>query len=62
MAKRTRKIVTSVIAVVVVVALLVTYVATGTVRKGFISYLGWPAQTVTALTVTTARTKRPILK
>ena len=39
MAKRTKKIATSVIAVVVVVALLVTYVATGTVRKGFISYL-----------------------
>ena len=39
MAKRTKKIATSVIAVVVVVALLVTYVATGAVRKGFISYL-----------------------
>ena len=62
MAKRTRKIVTSVIAVVVVVALLVTYVATGTVRKGFISYLGWPAQTVTALTVTDGKDQKANIK
>ena len=62
MAKRTKKIATSVIAVVVVVALLVTYVATGTVRKGFISYLGWPAQTVTALTVTDGKDQKANIK
>ena len=62
MAKRTRKIATSVIAVVVVVALLVTYVATGAVRKGFISYLGWPAQTVTALTVTDGKDQKANIK
>lgn len=52
LAKRTRKIITSVVAVVVVLALLVTYVATGTVRKGFVSYLGIPAQYFTGMTVT----------
>lgn len=52
LAKRTRKIVVSVVAVVVVVALLVTYVATGAVRKGFVSYLGIPAQYFTGMTVT----------
>ena len=62
MAKRTKKIATSVIAVVVVVALLVTYVATGAVRKGFISYLGWPAQTVTALTVTDGKDQKANIK
>lgn len=51
LAKRTQKIVTSVVAVVVVVALLVTYVATGAVRKGFVSYLGIPAQYFTGMTV-----------
>ena len=39
-----------------------TYVATGTVRKGFISYLGWPAQTVTALTVTDGKDQKANIK
>ena len=36
--------------------------ATGTVRKGFISYLGWPAQTVTALTVTDGKDQKANIK
>lgn len=62
MAKRTKKIVTSVIAVVLVLALLIAYVATGTVRKGFISYLGWPAQSVTALTVSDGKDEKANIK
>ena len=50
--KNTAKVIKSVIAAVVVVALLVTYVATGAVRKGFIhSTLQWTTG-ITAVTVT----------
>ncbi len=48
---RTTKIIKSVICIVLVVALLVTYVATGAVRKGFIASLSIPAQTFTGMTV-----------
>ena len=40
------------VAVVVVVALLVTYVATGTARHGLLSYFGVPQSTLTAFTIT----------
>lgn len=49
--KNTKKIITSVICCVVVVALLFAYVATGAVRKGFVSYLGIPAKCFTTATV-----------
>lgn len=59
-APRTAKIVKSVICVVIVVALLVTYVATGAVRKGFVSSIGIPAQYFTGLTVTNGDQKAKI--
>lgn len=49
--QKTARIIKSVVCVVIVVALLVTYVATGTVRKGFIASLSIPAQYFTGLTV-----------
>ncbi|MDD6620711.1 MAG: peptidylprolyl isomerase [Eubacteriales bacterium] len=59
-APRTAKIVKSVICIVVVVALLVAYVATGTVRKGFVSSLGIPAQYFTGMTVSNGDQKAKI--
>ncbi len=50
-APRTVKIIKSAVCIVIVVALLVTYVATGAVRKGFIASLSLPAQYFTGLTV-----------
>lgn len=50
-APKTAKIIKSVVCIVLVVALLVTYVATGAVRKGFISKMGLPAQYFTGLVV-----------
>ena len=47
---KTKKIITAVVAVVVVIALLFAYVATGTVRKGMSASLGWPQSTFTAYT------------
>lgn len=49
--QKTAKVIKSVVCVVVIVALLVTYVATGAVRKGFIASLSIPAQYFTGLTV-----------
>ena len=49
--QKTAGIIKSVVCVVVIVALLVTYVATGAVRKGFIASLSIPAQYFTGLTV-----------
>lgn len=49
--QKTARIIKSVVCVVVIVALLVTYVATGAVRKGFIASLSIPAQYFTGLTV-----------
>lgn len=60
LAPRTVKIIKSVICVVIVVALLVTYVATGAVRKGFIASLSIPAQTFTGMTVTNGTEKAKI--
>ncbi len=51
LAPRTVKIIKSAICIVLVVALLVTYVATGAVRKGFIASLSIPAETFTGMTV-----------
>lgn len=59
-APRTSKIIKSVICIVVVVALLVTYVATGAVRKGFVSSLGIPAQYFTGMTVSNGEQKAKI--
>lgn len=60
LAPRTVKIIKSVICVVVVVALLVTYVSTGLVRKGFIASLSLPAQTLTGATVSNGEQKAKI--
>ena len=59
-APRTAKIVRSVICIVIVVALLAAYVATGTVRKGFIASTSLPAQTLTGITVTNGDQKARI--
>ena len=60
LAPKTVKIIKSVICVVIIVALLVTYVATGAVRKGFIASLSIPAQTFTGMTVTNGTEKAKI--
>ena len=54
MAPKTKKIITAVIAIIVVIALLFAYVATGFVRKGIAATLGWPQKTFTAYTLTDA--------
>lgn len=54
MAPKTKKIITAVIAIIVVIALIFTYVATGFVRKGIAATLGWPQKTFTAYTLTDA--------
>ena len=52
MAASAKKKLNACIAVVVVVALLFTYVATGAARHGFISTLGWPQNSITAMVLT----------
>ncbi|MGN0531229.1 MAG: peptidylprolyl isomerase [Eubacterium sp.] len=52
MARKTKQAITAVISVVLVVALLCTYVATGAVRKGLLSYFGVPQSAFTAYTIT----------
>lgn len=59
-APRTARIIKSVICVVLVVALLATYVCTGAVRKGFVASLGIPAQYFTGMTVTNGEQKAKI--
>lgn len=54
MAPKTKKIVTAVVALIVIIALLFTYVATGFVRKGMAATLGWPQKSFTAYTLTDA--------
>ena len=51
LAEKTKKIIKAVVAVVLIVALLFTYVATGAVRKGLCSTLGWPQSVFTAYTI-----------
>ena len=50
MEPKTKKIITAVVSVIVIVALIFTYIATGTVRKGICGTLGWPQSTFTAYT------------
>lgn len=59
-APRTKKIIQAAVCIVIVVALLVTYVATGAVRKGFIASLSLPAQTLTGVTVSNGDNKAKI--
>lgn len=59
-APKTAKIIKSVVCVVIVLALLAAYVATGTVRKGFIASTSLPAQTLTGVTVTNGEQKAKI--
>lgn len=54
MAPKTKKIVTAVVAVVLIIALLCCYVGTGFVRKGMAATLGWPQKVFTAYTITDA--------
>lgn len=62
MAPQTKKIVKSVVAVVLVVALLCTYIATGTVRFGLMSYFGAPQSTFTAFTIKDADGEKNTVK
>lgn len=52
MASKTKRIITSCVSIVLVLALLVTYVATGTVRLGLVSHFGAPQSAFTGMTVT----------
>lgn len=60
LAPRTKKIIQSAVCIFIVVALLVTYVSTGLVRKGFIASLSIPAQTLTAATITNGTEKAKV--
>ncbi len=59
-AKKTATIIKSAVCIVIVLALLVTYVATGAVRKGFVASLSLPAQTLTGVTVSNGDQKARI--
>ncbi len=59
-AKRTATIIKSAVCIVIVIALLAAYVATGTVRKGFIASLSLPAQTLTGVTVSNGDQKAKV--
>lgn len=52
MSPQTKKIIKSVVAIVIIIALLCTYVATGAVRYGLISHFGGPQSAFTGLTIT----------
>lgn len=58
--KKTAAVIRTVVCVVIVVALLATYIATGAVRKGFIASLSLPAQSLTGVTVTNGDQKAKI--
>ncbi|WP_454969895.1 peptidylprolyl isomerase [Eubacterium sp.] len=62
MPPQTKKIVSAVVAIIVVIALLFTYVATGFVRKGVAGTLGWPQKTFTAYTLTDADGEKHSIK
>jgi parvulin-like peptidyl-prolyl isomerase len=51
LAQNTKKTIKAVIAVVIVIAILFTYVATGAVRHGLMSYFGAPQSSFTAYTI-----------
>lgn len=59
-AKNTARVIKSVVCVVIVVAVLCTYVCTGAVRNGFVSSLGIPAQYFTGMTVSNGDNKAKI--
>lgn len=59
-AKRTATIIKSAVCIVIVIALLAAYIATGTVRKGFIASLSLPAQTLTGVTVSNGDQKAKV--
>lgn len=52
MSKKTKAIIKAAVAIVVCCAILVTYVATGAVRKGPVASLGLPQSTVTGVVIT----------
>lgn len=58
--KKTATIIKSAVCIVIVIALLAAYVATGTVRKGFIASLSLPAQTLTGVTVSNGDQKAKV--
>ena len=62
MAPKTKKLITSIVAIVLVVALLFTYVATGAVRKGMCATLGWPQSVFTAYTIKDADGEKHTVK
>ncbi len=62
MKKSSKKKLQACIAVVLVVALLCAYVATGLAKKGFISTLGYPQRTFTGLVLTDSNGKKHNIK
>lgn len=62
MARKTKKIVNSVIAVIVVIALLFAYIGTGVCRHGLFSSFGVPQSTLTAFTLTDGKGKSHNIK
>ncbi|MCR5208098.1 MAG: peptidylprolyl isomerase [Eubacterium sp.] len=62
MSSAAKKGLTSCIAIVLVIALLFAYVATGFAKKGFISSLGWPQKALTGMVVTDADGKNHNIK
>ena len=62
MAASAKKALQACIAIVVVVAICLTYVATGAARKGFISSLGWPQKVLTGMVLTDNDGKKHSIK
>lgn len=62
MEKKTKKLITACITCVVIVALLVTYVATGAVRHGLIAQTGLPQKTLTGVVLTDDEGKKHNIK
>lgn len=62
MPKKTKKIIESCIAIVIVIALICTYVATGMAKHGFVSTLGYPQRAMTGLVLTDRNGKKHDIK
>ncbi len=62
MKKSKKRIIEACVAIVIVVALLCTYFATGFVKKGFISTLGYPQRAFTGLVLTDSNGKKHNIK
>jgi hypothetical protein len=62
MAKSMKKKLTACISIVVVLALLLTYVVTGAAKHGFISSLGWPQKALTGMVLTDNDGKKHAIK